>query len=367
MRAADDWLWALDFSPGFFGQGIITGLAIPLHMSTGTIVGWAILAPLAKRKGWAPGPVNDWESGGRAWIMWISLSGLMADAAVNLIWLGLGPVWSLLWRPAVREGYTDLQQTLPDSTAPFVSDAYGSRSESSNAEAPLLRAPAQPIWKSIADTSTSSLLGTGFLISTIICVVAVLVIFPSIFQWYYVFLAILLSLPMAVVGIRALGEADWNPNISLISQLVFAALIPLPNPTALVANLLSAALATAGANQAGDIAYDFKIGQLVGASPDAQILGHIIGSVFGAFVSCVIYRLYTFSYPIPGKLFGIPKAYVSINIAKLVLGQGLPDGAMPFVIAFGSVFLVFSVLKIAFRDRWWQILIPSGTSFAIGT
>lgn len=171
---------------------------------------------------------------------------------------------------------------------------------------------------------------------------------------------------MAIVSIRSLGEADWNPNISLVSQLVFAALIPSSNPNALVANLLSAALATAGENQAGDIAYDFKIGQLVGANADAQIFGHIIGSIFGALISCIVYRLYTYSYQIPGLIFGIPKAYLSINIAKLILGHGLPDGVVPSILVFGSVFLAFSILKIVFRDSRWQILIPSGTSFAIG-
>jgi hypothetical protein len=58
----------------------------------------------------------------------------------------------------------------------------------------------------------------------------------------------MLSLPMAVVGITALAEADWNPNFGFLSQLVFATLVPSPYPSALIFDLLSAALATAGSN-----------------------------------------------------------------------------------------------------------------------
>ena len=325
-RVADEWLWALNLSPGFFGQGIITGLAIPSHMFAGTVVGWAILAPLAKRKGWAPGPIEDWESGSRAWIMWISLSGLMADAVVNLIWLGFHPLYALLRPRTIGEQHLEINPSSPDATVQPDSDE-----DPSHAETRLLNsAPSRPTSRSKTTSgtrvtpSTTALLGMAFLVSTVICVIAVHVLFQSKFRWYYTLVATLLSLPMAVIGIRALAEADWNPNITLVSQLVFAALVPFPNPNALIVNLVSAALAAAGANQAGDIAYDFKIGQLVGANPDAQILGHIIGSFFGALISCVVYRLYTASYAVPGPLFGIPAAYLSVKIAKLVLGQDFP-------------------------------------------
>jgi hypothetical protein len=108
---------------------------------------------------------------------------------------------------------------------------------------------------------------------------------------YYTILAIALSLPMPIVGIRSLAETDYNPEsalgmlslnnhtklrlqCSIVSQLVFATLISRSDPNAIIINLLSAAVAQAGANQAGDISFDFKIGSLVGARPEAQIYGH---------------------------------------------------------------------------------------------
>jgi hypothetical protein len=48
-------------------------------------VGWAILSPLAKFEGWAPGPVGDMSTGSRGWILWVSLAIMCADSIVSLI------------------------------------------------------------------------------------------------------------------------------------------------------------------------------------------------------------------------------------------------------------------------------------------
>ena len=49
------------------------------------IVGWAILSPLAKLEGWAPGPVGDMSTGSRGWILWVSLAIMCADSIVSLV------------------------------------------------------------------------------------------------------------------------------------------------------------------------------------------------------------------------------------------------------------------------------------------
>lgn len=49
------------------------GFETTLSMNLGMLVGWAVLAPLAKHQGWAPGKVSDAE-GGRGWILWIALA-----------------------------------------------------------------------------------------------------------------------------------------------------------------------------------------------------------------------------------------------------------------------------------------------------
>lgn len=48
-----------------------------------------------------------------------------------------------------------------------------------------------------------------------------------------------------------------------------------------------------GALQAGDMMQDLKTGHLLGAAPEAQFYGQVIGATVGAVVSAYIYRLYT--------------------------------------------------------------------------
>jgi uncharacterized oligopeptide transporter (OPT) family protein len=129
---------------------------------------------------------------------------------------------------------------------------------------------------------------------------------------------------------------------------------------------VSAGLASACSSQAGDIAFDFKIGSLVDANPNAQVYGHVAGSVFGSFVSTAMYRLYTSRGAVPGPVFQIPAAYLSTNTSKLLLGKGLPDGVAPFAMAFGGWFVLVAVVKLWWPGRWWHVWVPSGTAFAIG-
>lgn len=49
------------------------------------VVGWAVLSPLSKYSGWAPGPVDDMTNGARGWILWTSLGIMCADSLVSLL------------------------------------------------------------------------------------------------------------------------------------------------------------------------------------------------------------------------------------------------------------------------------------------
>ncbi|KAK3952969.1 oligonucleotide transporter [Pseudoneurospora amorphoporcata] len=84
---ATTWLWTLNPSLAYVGQGIIMGPATTLHMLLGAVIGWGVLSPLAKSRGWAPGDVDDWEKGSKGWIVWVSLAIMLADSVVSLGWL----------------------------------------------------------------------------------------------------------------------------------------------------------------------------------------------------------------------------------------------------------------------------------------
>ncbi|KAK4202791.1 putative oligopeptide transporter [Triangularia verruculosa] len=303
--ASKKWLWSVDLSPGFFGQGVMAGPAVPLHTMMGAVAGWGILG----------------------WIIWIALASLLADTSVKLGWL-FGREFGFF---------------------------LGDTEEASNDEeedTPPLRGRRRLV--------------VNFLMSVLIAAVGMHLTFGSVIPWYYSVLALTLALPMAAVGIRSVAETDHNPECALVSQLAFATLLSSSNPNAIIINLLSAAISQAGATQAGDISYNFRTGQLVGANPTDQLHGHIIGSVFGSFLSCGLYTLYTTQHPIPGPLFRVPAAFLFLNTARLAMRQSLPEGVAPFAIAAAGLSAVSTILKIRHADRWWQTFIPTGVSFAIG-
>lgn len=49
------------------------------------LVGWAILGPISKTRGWAPGPVGSMEDGARGWILWVALAVMCAESLVSLL------------------------------------------------------------------------------------------------------------------------------------------------------------------------------------------------------------------------------------------------------------------------------------------
>ncbi|TAQ88175.1 hypothetical protein B7494_g3497 [Chlorociboria aeruginascens] len=333
LQAANKWFWTLDISPGFFGQGIITGPIIPLHMLIGALVGWGVLSPYAKHRGWAPGKVDDWEIGLGGWSIWVSLAALLADASVKLAWFLIRP----FSRQYLASGY--LQKRLiavfenidrNPETQPhrgeYIAVPFEIQDESETAQHHITRGsgyspsiqsePYNEAYRSPQSPLSSRVLALGLLGSVIVCTLVIHLIFGNIILWHYTILAIAISLPMAIVGIRSLAETDYNPEsalgmfseklletplilASIVSQLVSAPPISHSNPNGIIVNLISAAVAQAGADQAGELSYDFKVGSLVGARSEAQVYGQIIGSLFGALISCGIYKLYALSILYP--------------------------------------------------------------------
>jgi hypothetical protein len=49
------------------------------------LVGWAILSPIVKHYGWAPGSVGDMTIGARGWILWVALAIMTVDSLTSLL------------------------------------------------------------------------------------------------------------------------------------------------------------------------------------------------------------------------------------------------------------------------------------------
>ena len=391
LPLAQTWLWTLNPSPAYVGQGIIMGTATTLHMLLGAVVGWAVLSPISKHRGWAPGPVSDWETGSKGWIVWVSLAIMLADSVVNLGWLvaksliQLGPDWTALvyqrfktaatWKdfflPKELSGYSALQMSTSEHPIPIIShqrSANGKPDPTQSSEPP-------------DDAPPHHLVSTRMVLillplTLIFCVVCIHISFGAYIPISLNLLAIVLALLLSVMGVRALGETDLNPvsGISKLTQLVFALVVPTGKHAnhAIVINLLAGAVSEAGALQAGDIMQDLKAGHLIGASPKAQFYGQLIGSVVGAVISAVVYKLYVSVYQVPGDMFQVPTAYVWIFTARLVTGKGLPYMAWQFAVGAGAIFACTTALRIYLGSstnemlRKLQPFVPGGIAVAVG-
>jgi len=377
--AANTWLWTLNPSFAYIGQGIIMGAETTMHMTLGAIVGWAILSPLAKSKGWAPGDVGDWETGSKGWIVWVSLSIMLVDAVVSLAYIALQPllgkhvarlssdvygrfrssrVGKLLRLDAYE--YTPLRDRDDEhaSQRDSIDDAERRQTltDDLDADAP----PEQRIGKKTVSV--------GLLLSIGLCVLTIYIVFGDLVPVYATVIAVLMALVLSIMGVRALGETDLNPvsGISKLAQLFFALIIPQGHKSSVLINLVAGAVSEAGALQAGDLMQDLKTGHLLGAAPKAQFWGQVIGATAGAVFSSFIYRLYTTVYEIPGELFQVPTAYVWIFTARLVTGKGLPYMATEWAMGAGVLFVFFTLIRTFSVGKAWRSWVPGGIAVAVG-
>lgn len=376
---ASTWLWTLNPSLAYVGQGIIMGPATTMHMLLGAVVGWGILSPLAKYRGWAPGPVEDWEQGSKGWIVWISLAIMLVDSIISLGYIALQPIarQGQQYLPDFRskvsqkdwKGLLHLTKTPSNSKisyAPLPSSeaSLTEQTTSLSPEAKDLPEPDAPP-EHLVNTSTVTI---GLILSLAFCILSIRVVFGALIPFYAIILAVFMALLLSIMGVRALGETDLNPvsGISKLAQLFFALIVPSSNPNTILINLIAGAVSEAGALQAGDLLQDLKTGHLLGAAPNAQFWGQIIGSAVGAVVSAGIYKLYVGVYEVPGDLFQVPTGYVWIFTARLVTGKGLPDMAFEWALGAAAIFAFTTLVRIAGAGKRWHPWVPGGIAVAVG-
>jgi uncharacterized oligopeptide transporter (OPT) family protein len=133
--AAARYGWRMGANVGYIGQGMIMGPRVCASMLAGSLVGFALLAPLAVARGWADPNVPRITDphGPVAWVSWISLSVMLADSVVSLALLLVRYALAALHRRGAQDPlYAAFAQsgngaTAIDDEGPLVA-ATGSRS-----------------------------------------------------------------------------------------------------------------------------------------------------------------------------------------------------------------------------------------------
>ncbi|WWC73114.1 uncharacterized protein I206_107080 [Kwoniella pini CBS 10737] len=358
---AANWLWWFTPSLSYVGQGIIMGFPVTVSMNIGMLVGWAVLSPLSKNLGWAPGPVGSTTEGARGWILWVALAIMIAESIISLLPITISSTSTLIRHYKKRSsGPRIFQPSSSPRTSNVTDDDYYDPLDEHEDDDPETEPPERLV--------PMSWIKAGLVASAVLGVGLVWAVFgkDGIHPWATA-LGLVLASMLSLIGVRALGETDLNPvsGIGKISQLLFAVL----QPGNVVANIIAGGVAEAGAQQAGDLMQDLKTGHLLKASPRSQFYGQMIGSLASVFVATAGYKFYTSTYEIPGPQFAVPSAGIWLNLARLLNNGHLPAHVIPFMFSFGLIFAAISALK-AFKkylpEYKWINYLPSGIAFAVG-
>jgi uncharacterized oligopeptide transporter (OPT) family protein len=175
--------------------------------------------------------------------------------------------------------------------------------------------------------------------------------------------AILLSLPLALVGLRVLGETNWGP-ISALSHLmqgVFAVLAP----GNLVANMAASGTTGTIASESEAIIQDYKAGDMIGSSPKYLTYMQLLATPIGAAAVALMYPVLRDQYGIGPQGLSAPTSVRWAGFAE-VLSQGfkaLPPGAAAAFVIGSLMGIALSVAEALVKDKTW---IPSPTGLGIG-
>lgn len=253
--AANTWLWTLNPSFAYIGQGIIMGSETTLHMLLGAVIGWGILSPLAKAKGWAPGDVGDWEHGSKGWIVWVSLSIMLVDAVVSLLYIALRPLigdkinsWVVKATKRLQKSWAaELFTGRPHDYSP-ISQREGTDEDDADPSSVVSGTDYEEEEKQ-ADAPEDqrvapSVVSVGLVLSILLCILTIYLVFGDLVPLYATVLAVFMALILSIMGVRALGETDLNPvsGISKLAQLFFALIIPQTHKSSVLINLVAGAV-----------------------------------------------------------------------------------------------------------------------------
>jgi uncharacterized oligopeptide transporter (OPT) family protein len=177
--------------------------------------------------------------------------------------------------------------------------------------------------------------------------------------------AIVLSVPLMLVGLRVLGETNWGPisALSNMMQGVFAFLAP----GAIAANMTASGTTGTIATSSEAIMQDYKAGDMIGSTPRYLAIAQLLAVPIGA-------AAVSWTYPLLVKQYGIvgPHAGLSSPISQKwagfadILQRGaaaMPKHAITALVIFSVLGVLLTVLE---AKPEWHTFVPSPTSIGIG-
>jgi uncharacterized oligopeptide transporter (OPT) family protein len=294
------------------GSGVIIGLRITASMAFGAVLGWIIAPKFLMSEGIIQAPIR---SDILRWTMW---------PGVSMIVLGGLTALFLKWRALART-FKNLRSGTVDAD-----------------EFPLR-------WVGIGVA-----LATGALIIIQIWVFAL--------SWWMPIVAVVLSLPLMLVGLRVLGETNWGPisQVTNLMQAIFAGFAP-GNVTV---NLATSGTTGTIAVQSEAIMQDYKAGHIIGSTPRFLTYSQLIAAPIGAAAVSLMYPLLRDTYGIGAEGLSSPISQRVAGFAEFLVlgGDAMGKYAAEAAVLFGVIGILLAVLA---ETRFGKH-VPSPTAIGIG-
>jgi uncharacterized oligopeptide transporter (OPT) family protein len=209
-----------------------------------------------------------------------------------------------------------------------------------------------------------------------ICVVALCIVQRAMLGMpvWITIAAIVLSIPLMLVGLRVLGETNWGPisAVSNMMQGVFAAIAP----GNIAANMVASGTTGTIAESSQAIMQDYRAGQIIGSKPRNIAIMQLLAVPIGAAAVSWMYPVFVDTYGIIDKVDPatgeVIKAQLTSPISAKWAGFALllKDGVSTLPTSALYALIIGSVLGIAFTvletRRGLKKYIPSPTGMGIG-
>jgi len=174
-------------------------------------------------------------------------------------------------------------------------------------------------------------------------------------------IAIILSLPLMLVGLRVLGETNWGPisAMSNMMQAIFAFISPGNVPV----NMSSSGLTGTVAVTSEALMQDFKAGQLVGSNSRNLTVAQLIAAPIGALATAVVYPVLRNKFGLGPQGLSSPISVKWAGFAELLTKglNALPPGCLIGL----TVGIVVGVILTLLAEKWGEF-IPSSSAIGIG-
>jgi len=176
-------------------------------------------------------------------------------------------------------------------------------------------------------------------------------------------IAIVLSVPLMLVGIRVLGETNWGP-ISALSNMM-QAIFGVIAPGHIMPNMVASGVTGSVASESEGLIQSYKTGYMIGSTPKYLTWAQLAAVPIGAAAVAWTYPLLRNTYGIGGDNgLQSPISQKWAGFARLLSAglSALPPGAITALLIAVVLGVVFTVLEGTSIRRFT----PSPTGIGIG-